>query len=81
MGAMRQAMTAENVGFGRAATVKTRHVCVACRERRSLFLYHGVVKADADHTLCFRCYRSLQDRIRANEMGAWFWKNKTKAAS
>jgi hypothetical protein len=42
-----------------------RHVCVACRERRSLFRYRGQVRADADHTLCFRCFRSLKDHVRA----------------
>jgi hypothetical protein len=41
------------------------HICVACRERRSLFRYRGAVRADRDHTLCFRCYRALCDSMRA----------------
>jgi hypothetical protein len=41
------------------------HVCVSCRERRSLFRYRGAVRADRDHTLCFRCYRALRDSVRA----------------
>ena len=64
-------MSAENdrsnaAWTGRVARVSDdRHLCVGCRERRSLFRYRGQVKADADHTLCFRCYRSLLDRVRA----------------
>ena len=41
------------------------HLCVCCRERRSLFRYRGAVRADRDHTLCFRCYRALRDSMRA----------------
>jgi hypothetical protein len=40
------------------------HLCVACLERRARFRYRGVVKADADHTLCFRCYRALKNSLR-----------------
>ena len=39
-------------------------VCLACQDRRPRFRYRGVVKADADHTLCFRCYRDLRNRLR-----------------
>jgi hypothetical protein len=39
-------------------------LCVACRARRALFRYRGVVKADADHTLCFQCFRALKNRER-----------------
>ena len=49
----------------RVGTERRRHTCVACRERRSLFLYRGRVKADADHRLCFRCFRALLDTMRA----------------
>jgi hypothetical protein len=41
------------------------HVCVSCHEKRSVFRYHGAVRADRDHTLCFRCYRALRDSVRA----------------
>ena len=43
----------------------TSHLCVACRGRRALFRYRGVVKADADHTLCFRCFRALKNSLRS----------------
>jgi hypothetical protein len=42
---------------------------VACGERRSLFLYRGVVKADRDHNLCFECYRAETNRLRARRLG------------
>jgi hypothetical protein len=61
--AMQQEMTTETA-FTRGITVRTHHVCVSCRKRRALFLYRGVVKADADHTLCFKCFRALRDRMR-----------------
>ena len=41
------------------------HLCVMCGRRRAVFRYRGVVKADATHTLCFQCYRSLRDSMRA----------------
>ena len=62
--AMQQEMTTTESACVRGITVRTRHVCVSCRRRRALFLYRGVVKADADHTLCFRCFRALRDRMR-----------------
>ena len=37
-------------GRGLEPGVKS-HLCVACRGRRALFRYRGVVKADADHTV------------------------------
>ena len=40
-------------------------LCVMCGRRRAVFRYRGVVKADATHTLCFQCYRSLRDSMRA----------------
>jgi hypothetical protein len=69
-GAMRQAIaSAERVGVRRATMARTRHRCVGCQERRSVFMYRGVVKADADHTLCMQCYRGLKDRTRASRLG------------
>ena len=50
-------------GRGLEPGVKS-HVCVACRGRRG-FRYRGVVKADADHTLCFRCFRALKNSLRS----------------
>ena len=40
-------------------------VCMACGERRPLFAYRGVVKADRHHNLCFECYRAEGNRLRA----------------
>jgi hypothetical protein len=58
-------------GRGLEPGVKS-HLCVACRGRRALFRYHGVVKADADHTLCFRCFRALRNSLRSrNPWVAW----------
>jgi len=49
-------------------------LCLACGERRALFSYRGVVKADRDHNLCFACYRAEVNRLRARRLaaaGAW----------
>lgn len=43
--------------------------CLACGERRPLFAYRGVVKADRHHTLCFACYRAEGNRLRAWQPG------------
>jgi hypothetical protein len=42
-----------------------RHLCERCRERKARFSHGGVVKADRSHTLCFACFRSERDRLRA----------------
>lgn len=42
-----------------------RHLCERCRERKARFSHRGVVKADRSHTLCFACFRSERDRLRA----------------
>ena len=44
--------------------MSANRLCVMCRARRPLFRYRGVVKADADHTLCFQCYRALKNSVR-----------------
>jgi hypothetical protein len=68
-GALQQVIaSAENVAFEREMTVRSRHLCVVCRQRRAVFRYRGVVKADATHTLCFQCYRSLIDSMRAQRL-------------
>ena len=43
----------------------SKKLCIACRAHRSLFRFRGVVKRDNDHNLCFRCFRSLRDSVRA----------------
>ena len=45
-----------------------RHVCLECRAHRARFRYRGVVRADDDHTLCFRCFRAASNRLRARLM-------------
>jgi hypothetical protein len=47
-----------------------KHLCEACRERKARFQYRGVVKADRAHTLCFACFRSERDRLRARVLAA-----------
>ncbi len=47
------------------AVTPTRHTCVACGERPARFRYHGEVRADRTHTLCFECYRAEVNRARA----------------
>ncbi len=39
----------------------TLKLCLGCAERRSRFCSRGRVKRDADHDLCFRCFRSVMD--------------------
>jgi hypothetical protein len=55
-------------GRSSPSATRTVHVCVSCRQRRSLFRHRGVVKADADHTLCFQCFRALLNRVRARRL-------------
>lgn len=43
---------------------ESRHLCLGCRSQRARFRYRRRVRADRDHTLCFRCYRSLRDQVR-----------------
>jgi len=47
-----------------------KHLCEACRERKARFQYRGIVKADRAHTLCFACFRSERDRLRARGLAA-----------
>jgi hypothetical protein len=42
-----------------------RKLCTACHQHRSLFRYRGRVRFDSAHDLCFRCYRSVIDRLSA----------------
>jgi hypothetical protein len=35
-----------------------RHVCLECHAHRARFQHRGQVRADRDHTLCFRCFRA-----------------------
>ena len=42
-----------------------RHICRGCGNHPARFRFRGEVRADRDHTLCFRCYRAELDRQRA----------------
>ena len=44
---------------------RTRQTCQSCLDRKARFSFHGSVRADRDHTLCFECYRSERERQRA----------------
>ena len=58
-------------GRGRATTARRgARLCLSCGERRALFFYRGVVRADRDHNLCFACYRAEVNRLRAGRLGA-----------
>ena len=50
-------------GFGATG----RYVCRGCYQHPARFRYRGEVRADRDHTLCFRCYRAERNRQRAHE--------------
>ncbi len=43
----------------------SQRLCVDCREQRARFRFRGRVRADRDHTLCFRCFRAEVERQRA----------------
>ena len=53
---------------GKGQQMEQKHLCEACRERKARFQYRGVVKADRAHTLCFACFRSERDRLRARAL-------------
>lgn len=48
---------------------RERHVCLECQTHQarftSRFFRQGVVRADAHHTLCPRCFRSARDQAQA----------------
>ena len=43
-------------------------LCQGCRGRKARFRYRGAVRADRDHTLCFECFRSERERLRARAL-------------
>jgi hypothetical protein len=49
-----------------------RRACLECRMQPARFRYRGRVRADRDHTLCFRCFRSEAQRQRAKRLAASF---------
>jgi hypothetical protein len=56
---------------GRAAAARREaRLCLCCGERRALFVFRGLVRADRDHNLCFECYRAEVNRLRARRLVA-----------
>jgi hypothetical protein len=53
---------------GKHRGVEGRHLCLGCQAHRARFQYRGRVRADRDHTLCFRCYRAAVNRLRSLAM-------------
>lgn len=45
-----------------------RHLCTACRARKAKYRYHGQVRADRTHVLCFHCFRFARERMRAQQL-------------
>ena len=65
----------DEIRFALAGRTRTARwgarLCLECGERRALFSYRGVVKADRHHTLCFECYRAELNRARTSRSAAW----------
>lgn len=47
---------------------KDRKACFSCEARQARFAIRGRIKWDQDHTLCFGCYRSLRNQVRAQRL-------------
>lgn len=45
-----------------------RHLCAECRAHKAKYRYRGHVRADRQHVLCFQCYRSARERMRARAL-------------
>lgn len=43
---------------------EAKRMCVGCNSRPARFRYHGHVKSDRTHVLCFQCYRAVRDSQR-----------------
>lgn len=52
----------------RRRSKRVRTLCAACQARKAKFRYRGAVRAEADHTLCFECYRGEINRTRARRL-------------
>jgi len=58
----------DHTGLPREIRTPARHVCRGCASRRARFRYRGEIRADRDHTLCFRCFRAEVNRARARRL-------------
>ncbi len=59
-----QELTADAMNPLRGRWRYLRRQCAECRVRQARFRFRGTVRADRSHTLCFRCFRALNDRLR-----------------
>jgi hypothetical protein len=41
-----------------------RRLCASCGARPARYRYHGHVRRDRTHVLCFQCYRAIRDSQR-----------------
>lgn len=41
-----------------------KRMCVGCNSRPARYRYHGHVRRDRSHVLCFQCYRAIRDSTR-----------------
>lgn len=41
-----------------------KRMCVNCNTRPARYRYHGHVRRDRTHVLCFQCYRAVRDSQR-----------------
>jgi hypothetical protein len=46
----------------------SRHLCAACQQRKAKFQHQGHIRADSDHVLCFQCFRTQREQIRARQL-------------
>jgi len=57
------------LGRHAVGNARARHICLECQQHQarftSRFFRRGTVRADAHHTLCPRCFRSLRDQAHA----------------
>lgn len=42
-----------------------RRLCRVCGKHPARFCFRGVVKRDRQHDLCFHCWRSMRNQIKA----------------
>jgi hypothetical protein len=43
-------------------------MCVECRDHHALYRFNAKVRRDKKHTLCFRCFQSLRDAWRSDNL-------------
>jgi hypothetical protein len=48
-----------------AREIADRRLCQICHQRPARFRFRGKVKRDADHDICFQCYRRVITQAKA----------------